>query len=271
MNAIIISSGENTVVQNDTATNSANPTKGTYAFIEQLAVERQAWETNAYRTSNEQLYAILQKCFQLYKCMETDDVAAKTLRKAFADYVGVKGYVFMKSSHTLHKIVKCVFSDNNAKESADRRRVSAYSTVLRSALAKGITVDAIPAFITNGGGVEAIRLGKPANAMTTKQKAEVAKTTVDATNLGSVYSARLAGLLDAGNIGKETVLVGTWQADGSVIIRAVVQNDSLVNAALASCYTAQKAAAKEAAVETTAANDADARQVAVNAAAAMAA
>jgi hypothetical protein len=264
MNAITISSGETSVVQNDTATNSANATKGTYAFIEQLAVERQAWETNAYRTSNEQLYAILQKCFQLYKSMEIADEAAKTLRKAFADYVGVKGYVFMKSSHTLHKIVKCVFSDNNAKESADRRRVSAYSTVLRSALAKGITVDAIPAFITSGGGVEAIRLGRPANALTPKQKAAAVKSTVDAINLGVVHSASLAAaMIDAGNIGKEIVLVGTWQADGSVIVRAVVQSDSVVNAALASCYSATKSVVKEMAVQTEAANDANATQLAI--------
>ena len=270
MNAITIQSIENTVVQNDTAANIANATKETFAFIEQLAAERQAWETNAYRTSNEQLYAILQKCFQLYKSMELDDEAAKALRKAFADYVGKKGYVFLKSSHTLHKIVKCVFSDN-AKDNLDRRRVSAYSTVLRSALAKGITVDAIPAFITDGGGVEAIRLGKPTNAMTPKQKAEAVKTTVDTFNLGVVYSASLAGMLDAGNIGKEIVLVGTWQADGSVIVRAVVQNDSIVNAALASCYSTNKIEVKEKSTQSDAANDAFARQVAVNAAAAMAA
>jgi hypothetical protein len=73
-----------------------------------------------------------------------------------------------KKSHTLHKIVKCVFG-------ADRRRVSAYSIVLRTANVNKIKSADIADFIRNNGGVEEIRLAKNGNALSAKQKAEVAK------------------------------------------------------------------------------------------------
>ena len=55
------------------------------------------------------LYALLQKCFVLYKAMGTDSAEAKTLREALNSYIALKVYKFSKSTHTLTKIVKCVF------------------------------------------------------------------------------------------------------------------------------------------------------------------
>lgn len=54
--------------------------------------------------------------------------------------------------------------------------------------------------------------------------------------LGQVVHHEISRQLDAGKIGKNTLLVGTWQSDGSILIRAVIDNDSLVKAALASQY-----------------------------------
>ena len=51
------------------------------------------------------------------------------------------------------------------------------------------------------------------------------------------------------------MLIGTWQPDGSVIVRSAVQNDTAVNAALASHYSANKDAVKEADRQQKAAND----------------
>ena len=38
----------------------------TFSYLEQLTIERQVWEDNAFRTSNEQLYVLLQKCYQFF-------------------------------------------------------------------------------------------------------------------------------------------------------------------------------------------------------------
>ena len=58
-----------------------------------------------------------------------------------------------KNSHTLIKIVKCVFGTN-------KRRVSAYSIVLRTALFNKVKSADIADFVRNNGGVEEIRLAK---------------------------------------------------------------------------------------------------------------
>jgi len=252
-----------TVVQHDTAT-VVQGVQVTYTFLEKLVVEREVWEDTAFRTSNEQLYVLLQKCYQFYKLMGAATTEAEALRKGLNDYINLKGYKFDKTTHTLTKIVKCVFG-------VDRRRVSAYGIALRAALTEGVSVLDIPAFIAKSGGVEQLRLTKAPNAMTAKQKATAAVVAVSTNTLGVASGIKLGGLLDGGKVGTHVVLIGTWQADGSVIVRAVVESEGVLNAALASYYSGAKTAVKAAAVETKAANDANATQVAIEIAALQAA
>lgn len=237
------------VVQNDnSALATAHASSSVRNHFEQLAVEREAWESTVYRTNNEQLYVLLQKCYQTYQAMSGEEDEAGNLRKGLADYIKTKGYQFKSGTHTLVKIVKCVFGN-------DRRRVSAYGIVLRTALTKKISVIEIPDFIRSEGGVEEIRLAKSPNAMTAKLKAQAGAESVQISNLGVFASNSLTSKLDAGNIGKTVVLICTWQADGSVIVRSVVQSDSAVNAALACHYSANKDVIKQVVVEKQAAND----------------
>ena len=253
---------QQTVVSNDTPTaaQSAQGSKATYAVIEQLVLEREVWQENAFRTSNEQLYQLLQKCYSLYKAMDGASAEAKALREGLKDYINVKGYGFTKATHSLTKIVKCVFG-------TDRRRVSTYSIVLRSALAKDDSVMDVADFIRSAGGVEEIRLAKSPNAMSNKQKAAVATSTVAYKEVAVLSSAALGGLMnDVGKIGTNTVLIGTWQADGSVVVRAVVESQTVLTAALASYYSSVKEAAAQQAAEQKAAAEAQAKQKAIAAA-----
>jgi hypothetical protein len=243
-----------TVVLNDAAT-AVQATVNVRHYFEQLSAEREAWEINAFRTNNEQLYVLLQKCYSTYAAMSGDTEEAAALRSGFKDYINTKGLKFNAGTHTIVKIVKCIFGN-------DRRRVSAYGIVLRSALAQRISMLDIPAFIRSNGGVEEIRLAKAPNAMTAKQKASAAAEAVLAESMGVFASNALSAKLDAGNIGKSVVLIGTWQADGSVVVRSVVQNDTAVNAALTSYYSTNKAAVIDLSKRQEAANDA---QVAHNA------
>ena len=254
-----------TVVQHDTTAAQPMAAAATAQtsisnYIEQLVIEREVWENNAYRTSNDQLYALLQKCYATYKAMGGDSVEAATLRQALKTYMNLKNIRVSKSAHGLVKIVKCVFGD-------DRRRASAYGIVLRSALAQKVAVADLPAFIRNNGGVEEIRLAKSPNAMTAKQKAFAGAQAVVSNTLGVFASEGLLQHMDATNIGANAVLIGTWQSDGSVVVRAVVQNSSAINAALASYYSNNKTAVAAQAVVQTAANDAQVQQAAITAAA----
>ena len=229
-----------TVVLNDTLTGAQVAVQGLTAGrnnIEQLVIEAEIWQNTAFKTSNDQLYGLLAKCYGVYLAMSGDSEEAKALRKGLTDHINLKGYSFGKGSHTINKIVKCVFG-------FDRRRVSAYGIVLRTALANKVAIQDLPDFIRNSGGVEEIRLAKSPNAMTPKAKAQIASSTVTSNDLGSVSSTALSAMLDAGKVGTNTVLIGTWQADGSIAVRAVVESDTALNAALASYYSAHKEAIK---------------------------
>ena len=260
-NSAIAMAGEvaQAVVQHDTAAQAAAQVKAAFASIEQLVIEREVWESTVYRTSNDMLYGLLQKCYALYKRMEGMSAEAVTLRENLTSYINIKGIKCVKSSHTIVKIIKCVFGD-------DRRRASAYGIVLRAALSKQIAVEAVPDFIRSQGGVEEIRLAKSPNAMSPKQKAAVAADAVKADNMGVFASKGLGEVFDAGKTDAAVVLIGTWQADGSVIVRSVVQSDTAVNAALASYYSSNKDAVQKQAQQQEAANDALIKQEAVAAA-----
>ena len=247
------------VVKHDTAMQAAVHAKSGLQSIEQLVIERQVWETTVYRSSNDMLYGLLQKCYALYKGMEGMSADAVVLRDGLSIYVNLNGIKCNKSSHTIVKIVKCVFGD-------DRRRASAYGIVLRAALAEKIAIADIPSYIRNKGGVEEIRLAKSPNAMTAKEKATAAVSAVNADSMGVFASTTLGSKFDAGKTGAAVVLIGTWQPDGSVIVRTVVQNDTAVNAALASYYSSNKDAVKQQAEQKQAANDEQVKQEAVSAA-----
>ena len=103
---VVESSSVETVVLHDNANAAATSAQGvtsTYSAIEQLVIEREVWESNAYRTSNDQLYALLARCYQHYKAMCADSTDAKALREGFNTYVKLKGYKFAKSTHTINR------------------------------------------------------------------------------------------------------------------------------------------------------------------------
>jgi hypothetical protein len=118
----------NTVVFHDTAALVA-ATKSivvsAYDELEAIAVAKTTWEATVYRTSNDQLYALLQRCYGLYTqmCRSTD--TAKQLVDDVDKYLAEKGFRKSTKSHLLTKIVKAVFG-------VDRRRVSAYSVDRRA-------------------------------------------------------------------------------------------------------------------------------------------
>jgi hypothetical protein len=222
--------------------------KSVSTILKELIAEKDAWFTNAYKTSNEQLYALLGKCYGFYEQFKQSREVATKLGKELDAYIAEKGYKFSSGSHTLTKIVKCVFG-------ADRRRVSAYSIVLRTALAKQIKVSELANFIRESGGVEEVRLAKSPNAMTAKQKADAGAESLTIKTIVNVIAPAFSEKLDAGNIGKPVVLLGTWNADGSISVHSFTNSAGAVNAALVVQFAIAKSEAEAIKVETTAAND----------------
>jgi hypothetical protein len=266
-----------TVVQNDTlpsitvksndkvvvvpASADSASTLFTSKRIEQLATERVEWEQGALRTSNEQLYALLAKCYELYFEMCGSTNAAKSVRTELDDYISKKKYRILSNTHTMTKIVKCVFGD------VDRRRISTYSLVLRESLRLNKLVNEVADFISSSGGVEEVRRGKSPTAKTPKQKAELGKQAVSESQLAIVSSDKIAETLDMANVGKDMVAIVTQQADGSLIVRKLISSQTVLNAALSSAYSSNKAELQETAKNKEAANDDQAKDALIKAAA----
>ena len=241
INAVEKSAASITVGSNDKVKVAATSTKAskpvtTSERIKQLVAERKAWELGAYVKSNEQLYAVLGKCYAFYFDLRGNSKEASTARDELNAVISKKGYSFNEGTHVLTKLVKYVF------EGVDRRRVSAYSLVLREALTQNVKVDGIPAFITNGGGVEEIRRSKSKTAKTATQKAALGKAAVGSNNLATFQSATLAVLAQqAGkSVGDDVIAILTQQEDGSFVVRELIASTGVLKAALACAYSKNK-------------------------------
>ena len=202
-------------------------------FVASLVLARKQWEQNAYAKSNNEKYKLLADCYGNYVAMCVDNAKAKELREQLDAYIAANKLVFRKGTHNLVKIVKCVFGDT------DKRRISTYGIVLRTALAQGLKAKDIVSFIKASGGVQEIKLAR-SGALTTKAKAEAVQTFLAKKVLAEVTSTKIAESLDASKVGQQVIFVATQKANGKFVINAVTNSTGAVNTALAACYSANK-------------------------------
>ena len=90
---------------------------------------------------------------------------------------------------------------------------------------------------------------------TAKQKATAGAITLANKTIVNVKAPVFKESLDAGNIGKPVVLLGTWNADGSITVHSFTNSEGAVNAALVAQFSLAKAIAEAQKVEVAAAND----------------
>lgn len=202
--------------------------------IEALSIEREVWETTAYVRSNDMLYGLIQKSYELYIDLINGKGDAADKKVGFKDYINSKGYSFKESTPLTGKIIRCVFGDK------DRRRLSTYHTVLRVIVANKWAVDDVPGKIAECGGVQEMSLGKPAGHLSPKEKATQAREIVLATDLATISSEKIAAQNNPEKIGDQAVAVVTQNSDGTYTVHCVVHGDGVVNAALAGYFGANK-------------------------------
>ncbi len=197
---------------------------------------RQQWETNAYRTSNQQLYAVLAACLA-YGSTDVSVPAAKARAAELNAFLTERGYIVKSDSPLLTRVVKAVFGN------IDRRRISTYPLVLRTAQKEGIKPTDLAGWIEERGGVQEVKLARSATYKSPKQKADEAKSALASLPTLATAKERLAELADADFMGSECVLLAEQQADGSFHIKALTRTSTAVNAALAALYAVQHQAA----------------------------
>ena len=207
----------------------SNPERAVGEAIDHLVDQRLHWENHELASSNDALYALLQHCYSLNNAMSGSDGTAKALRKGLANYIQDKKYQFKESSPLIAKIVKCVFG-------VDRRRVNAYSSALRVAMAEKVAVMELPKFFKDQGGIEEVRRkATTGKAKTMKDKVELGRAVLDSDVLATVTSDNLNASFSNQNLEEGVVLLATREDDGTFAIRRVVQSNSAVKSALAAC------------------------------------
>ena len=207
----------------------SNPERAIGDAIDHLVDQRLHWENHELASSNDALYALLQHCYSLNNAMSGSDGTAKALRKGLANYIQDKKYLFKESSPLIAKIVKCVFGVN-------RRRVNAYSSALRVAMAEKVAVMELPKFFKDQGGIEEVRRkATTGKAKTMKDKVQLGRAVLDSDVLATVTSDNLNASFSNQNLEEGVVLLATREDDGTFAIRRVVQSNSAVKSALAAC------------------------------------
>jgi hypothetical protein len=210
-----------------------------YLSLNDIVTERKAWEDGVYRTSNQQLYAILAKCLNFYNVLSASKTKDAEARKTFDSFVASNDIKFKAKTHLMHKVVKCVFYEPDLDRNAqrDRRRISAYSIVLQRALEDNISADALADFIEQKGGIEQIRLNKKDKVSMT-DKAEQSRQAVESSSnyLAVISDHSLMSQFDASDYDKAFVAVVVPRGEGRLELRQIIKNTSAVNSSLASIY-----------------------------------
>ena len=144
------------------------------------------------------------------------------------------------STKLVNRVVKCAFYETSLDRDAqrDRRRISAYSIVLRRAVDDQVAPVELSAWIDANGGIEQVRLNR-GTALSATAKAQVARTSVEASEsyLAVIENTLLMQKFDAIDFDRTFVAVIVPRGDGKIEIRAVLKNASAINASLASLYS----------------------------------
>lgn len=237
----------NNVVQNDKAKLNFDAKKP----LENLEAQRISWESGAYRTSNQQLYAILSECLA-YVTADLTVAQAKERNAALEAFFKSRGYTYKAENPLATRIIKAVFGG------IDRRQVSTYSLVLRQAIKEGVLSVNLSSWIEAKGGVQEVRLGQSKTYISPKNKTATGKNYFGGKAvLGNAKSELLTMLADADFLGQTCVLLAEQQADSSFDIKALLRSDAAVNAAYMALFQQQKEVMAKAQAEVSAANDAD--------------
>lgn len=213
--------------EKSTTVNNAPDTGAISNRMNSLIALREEWETGVNTTAKQRLYELLQQCYQLHA--ELNDAA---LREEFCAYFKQRQPKFRlrKNTSTISLILRQVFS-------AKRRQVSAYNRALLAAQQAKIQPDTLIQHINAAGGLENLRLQSgnrrpSASALALSARQLLVSTAAVAT---VPASKRMAQLWDSTAGDEFAVLVAKRNSDGSMAVLQVLQNPSVVRAALSKC------------------------------------
>lgn len=143
---------------NLTANTAAAPAADTLDIAKRsddLRARCTVWNNTAYRTANEQLYALLAEAYQLYSDLSASD----TLRKEFRDHLVNNGVAFQRNTPLATRVIRFLFTAKNG-------RGAVWGKVLQLAKKANRTAAQLPAWIAEAGGIEEIAVNRQSKTST---------------------------------------------------------------------------------------------------------
>jgi hypothetical protein len=114
-----------------------------YKTLNTLIAQREVWEDGVYKQANAEMYAILEKCAEIYAALKEE----KKNARAFNAIAEEQGINFNKGTSLALKIVRFVFG-------AQRNREFAYASVIKIWYDEREEAQTLTNYVIEQGGVE---------------------------------------------------------------------------------------------------------------------
>lgn len=232
------------------------PTAGNIKFassiVQQLDVlnsKREAWEANAFKKANDELYDLLADCLAIYSDkFENGSLSdKKAFRLEVAQRLKADGIRVVKTSTTLTMLARYVFK-------SDRKRAQGYGYVIAAAVSHGIGAKDFPNWVRNAGGIEEIKRKVITKPETIAKREAVATATDDIKGAMELAAVQPLAHVDIDGLGTGEFVILLAKPNpnggGDVVATLTEVNDALVKALVQRMAKQQvEAAAADAALE----------------------
>ena len=214
----------------NTNTSNQNTYKDNLAALDDISKQREEWEQGAFKTSNEQLYAILARCLDIYELLRGRDSAQVRQRKELDERLAKMGITVRESTNLATKVIRYVFR-------TDRKRSYAYARVILSAVEHNIDSVKLAKWVRDNDGIEEVRRkqnGELTNSQLKKMHTEAAEQHLHSANaLVAPFKAVAELKASAESTSCYTLALVRCDADGNASIVYGDNNQTLVKQMLA--------------------------------------
>lgn len=132
---------------------------GALSTLDELQAASETWETGSYKKSNDELYAIIDRCYVLHEQISGMMTGKRKLIKKINERLKVMDINPDKIGDLATKIVRCTFKDTG-------KRSNSYARAIRFAMVDKPKDMSMAAYITKMGGIEELRRTPKPGALT---------------------------------------------------------------------------------------------------------
>lgn len=199
-------------------------------LLDGVAADAKAWEQGAYKTSNDELYAILARCLDIYQQMKGREKTRINLRKELDDKLSLLGITVRENTNLATKIVRYVFRTS-------KKRTLAYARVIMSADEHNQDGVSLGKWIRDNSGIEEVRRKQKGEFTATELKQKYAAAAeaylFDAKALIAPFKGVASLKSSAESTSVFTIALVRNDADGNVSVVYGDNNQTLVKQILA--------------------------------------